>query len=171
MDKFLLADNEKCTGCGLCALACSSVKEGAFVPAKSRVHFVNFARDGRSVPNICFHCEQPACAEACPVEAIVRSHIGAVVVDNATCTGCGECAEACPYGMIELNEGEIAYKCDLCDGNPECVTVCQPKAIAYDVLDEPALKRRLLQMSKKIPEGTPVKRRLAVARSLGEITN
>jgi Fe-S-cluster-containing hydrogenase component 2 len=25
----------------------------------------------------------------------------------------------------------LAYKCDLCDGDPQCVRVCQPKAIEY----------------------------------------
>ena len=70
MQKFILSDIEKCTGCGRCTLACSAVKEEAFVPAKSRIHFVNFPRAGLSIPNVCFHCENPACAEECPVDAI-----------------------------------------------------------------------------------------------------
>jgi Fe-S-cluster-containing dehydrogenase component len=166
MDKFLLADIEKCTGCGLCALACSSVKEGAFVPTKSRIHFVNFPRDGRSVPNICFHCEVPACVEACPVDTIARNDIGAVVVDYDTCTGCAECVEACPYGMIEVNDEGTVYKCDLCNGEPECVKVCQPKAIIYSMPDEAVRKERLFQMSIKVTKGGPADRRLGIARIL-----
>ena len=25
----------------------------------------------------------------------------------------------------------LAFKCDLCDGDPECVRVCEPKALEY----------------------------------------
>lgn len=164
MQKFLLADIEKCTGCGRCTLACSGIKEGIFAPAKSRIQFVNFPREGLSVPNICFHCEKPACAEACSAETIVRNDIGAVIVDYSTCTGCAECIEACPYGMIELNQESLAYKCDLCNGDPECVKVCQPMAIIYDTLDGDSLKNRLFQMSKRITEGEPADKRIAFGR-------
>jgi Fe-S-cluster-containing hydrogenase component 2 len=164
MEKFILSNIEKCTGCGRCTLACSGLKEGAFVPTKSRIHFVNFAREGLSVPNICFHCEEPACAEACPVDAISRNNIGAVVVDNDACTGCADCVDACPYGMIWLNDEDLAYKCDLCEGDPECVMVCQPNAIVYALPDEASLEERQFQMSKKIGEGEPEDKRLAMAR-------
>jgi carbon-monoxide dehydrogenase iron sulfur subunit len=134
-----------------------------FAPAKSRIHYVNFPRDGLSVPNICFHCESPACADACPMDAISRNDIGTVVVDYAACTGCAECVEACPYGMIVLNNEGLAYKCDFCGGDPECVKVCQPMAIVYDALNEGTLKERLFQMSKKIAEGEPGNKRVAMA--------
>lgn len=163
MQKFLLAHIEKCTGCGRCTLACSSAKEGIFAPAKSRIHFVNFPREGLSVPNICFHCEKPSCAEACPVDAISRNDNGAVVVDQDTCTGCSECVDACPYGMIELNNEGLAYKCDFCGGNPECVKVCQPIAISYDGPEGYSLENRLFQMSKKVAKGEPANKRITIA--------
>lgn len=168
MQKFILSDIEKCTGCGRCALACSAIKEGVFLPEKSRIHFVNYPREGLSVPNVCFHCEEPACAEACPVEAISRNDLGAVVVDEEACTGCGECVTACPYGMIWLNEDDLAYKCDLCGGDPECVKVCQPGAIVYAVPDGASRRERLFQMAKKIPDGEPVDKRHAIGEIFRE---
>jgi Fe-S-cluster-containing dehydrogenase component len=168
MQKFILSDIEKCTGCGRCTLACSGVKTTVFEPTKSRIHFANFPREGLSVPNICFHCENPACAEACPVDAISRNDMGAVVVDEDICTGCAECVTACPYGMIWLNDEDMAYKCDFCGGDPECVKVCQPDAILYAVPDDASRKDREFQMSKKISEGEPDEKRLAIAKILKE---
>ncbi|GFP28285.1 hypothetical protein HKBW3S43_01109 [Candidatus Hakubella thermalkaliphila] len=166
MQKFLISHIEKCTGCARCLVVCSALKEGQFIPFKSRVHFVNFARDGFSVPNICFHCEEPACQEACPVEAISRDEWGAVVVDDDTCTGCDECVDACPYGMIDLNGHGLAYKCDLCSGDPECVKVCQPQAIVYAVLDEEASHNRIFLMKQQFKEGTAKQKRLSFAHAL-----
>ena len=168
MQKFILSDIEKCTGCGRCTLACSALKEGVFLPTRSRIHFVNFPRHGLSVPNICFHCEEPACAEACPVDSISRNETGAVVVDRDTCTGCGQCMEACPYGMVWLDDEDLAYKCDLCGGDPECVKVCQPNAIIYAEPDKRSLKERQLQMSKKISSGEPEEKRRAMAEIFKE---
>jgi Fe-S-cluster-containing dehydrogenase component len=102
------------------------------------------------------------------VDAISRNDIGAVVVDPDTCTGCSECVEACPYGMIWLNDDDLAYKCDSCDGDPECVKVCQPNAIVYQVSDDASRKERLHQMSKKIESGEPEAKRLAMARIFKE---
>lgn len=168
MQKFILSDIEKCTGCGRCTLACSAVKEEVFLPATSRIHFTNFPREGLSVPHICFHCEAPACAETCPVDAISRNGVNAVVVDEDTCTGCAECVEACPYGMIWLNNDGVAHKCDLCNGDPECVKVCQPNAIVYAEPKGASLKERQLQMSKEIAEGKPEDKRFAMAKIFRE---
>ncbi|MBW2058936.1 MAG: 4Fe-4S dicluster domain-containing protein [Deltaproteobacteria bacterium] len=168
MEKVILVDIEKCTGCGRCTLVCSGLKEGVFAPSKSRIHLVNFAREGLSVPNVCFHCEEPACAEACPVEAISRNGTGAVVVDRDACTGCGVCVEACPYGMIWLDDEGLACKCDLCRGDPECVKVCQPGAIAFAVPEGNSLEERIFQMSKKSGRDDPRERRLEIAEIFRE---
>ena len=46
------------------------------------------------------------CARACPFQAIRLNEASFPVVDPAACRGCGRCAEACPKGLIELVAGE-----------------------------------------------------------------
>ena len=58
-----------------------------------------------------------------------------LVVDEAACTNCGECYDVCPTGVIhEHPERQVAYKCDLCDGEPQCIAFCQnPHVLAVDL--------------------------------------
>lgn len=42
------------------------------------------------------------CAEACPFDAIVINDNGIPEVDSEKCTGCGKCVEACPRSIITL---------------------------------------------------------------------
>ena len=139
MYKMLVVNHFKCTGCRLCELMCSAVKEGEFKPASSRIRVTNDSRVGISIPHVCLQCENPWCQEACTYDAIDRNaNTGALVIDREKCVGCGECIPACPYGMIHLNDRyNIAAKCDLCDSQPRCVEACYPraiKAIEYDDL-------------------------------------
>jgi len=65
--------------------------------------------------NLCRHCDEPPCVEACPEEAIAKRQDGIVVMDYDLCTGCGSCIDACPYEAIAFDEGQgIAQKCNLC---------------------------------------------------------
>ena len=41
------------------------------------------------------------CAEACPFDAIVVEN-GVARIDTAACTGCGTCAKICPRGIISM---------------------------------------------------------------------
>ncbi len=58
-----------------------------------------------------------------------------LVVDEDLCTNCGECYDVCPYGVIhEHPDREVAFKCDLCDGEPQCIAFCQnPHVLAVDL--------------------------------------
>ena len=60
-------------------------------------------------------------------------------VSETKCTGCGACADACPFnteGMIvRLDEkAGVCVKCDLCGGAPKCAEVCPTDALTY-ILD------------------------------------
>jgi formate dehydrogenase iron-sulfur subunit len=47
----------------------------------------------------CMHCEEPACASACPVTALHKHPDGPVVYDKSRCIGCRYCMWACPWGV------------------------------------------------------------------------
>jgi len=71
-----------------------------------------------------------------PVEGYVLK------VNEDLCTGCGVCYDVCPQGVIhEHPERKVAFKCDLCDGEPQCVAFCQnPHVLAIDVRQSKAEK-------------------------------
>ena len=139
--------HKKCTGCRLCELACSAWHEGAYRPSAARL-FVEVDVPGASVRG--HTCLQTACAkceEICPHGAIARRIVKVtaagldavegevLVVDEDLCTNCGACYEVCPQGVIrEHPDRNVAFKCDLCDGQPQCVTFCQnPQVMAVEV--------------------------------------
>ena len=141
---ILLVDPEKCVGCGLCALACSLVKEGEFSLGKARIQTIWIPEIGMNVPMICEHCQKPLCAEVCPVEAISRNEeTGAMVLDPGLCIGCKMCLMACPFGAVSIDpQTRAVVKCDLCDGDPECVKHCVYGALSFVPAGEAAYARR-----------------------------
>lgn len=159
MKNILYAIPDLCTGCNRCTYVCSAVKEGKFIPLKSRIHINNFSLSGYAVPSVCFQCPKPDCLEACPKEAIYKDENDVVLVDLNKCNGCGDCVSACPYGMIEQDEDGLAYKCDYCNGDPACVRECSPVAIVYQAEDKDLRKLRNLQMKQRIESGSSEEKR------------
>jgi len=143
MEKVLQVDIEKCVGCRTCEVACSLRNAGESNPTRSRIRIIRYERAGKFhnyVPMVCQQCSDPLCMEACPVNAISRDQgTGALVVDADSCVGCKVCSMACPIGGVSIDPvTDVAYKCDLCGGDPECVKVCDPEALTYvpkDMLD------------------------------------
>jgi carbon-monoxide dehydrogenase iron sulfur subunit len=134
MNKTLVVDYERCTGCRNCEMACSVYHVQACNPAKSAVRVVKREREGVNVPIVCQQCEEAACADICPVQAISRdADTDAMVVDEDLCVGCQMCVVACPFGAVTLDKDRRqAIKCDLCGGaEPWCVRFCEPGALTY----------------------------------------
>ncbi|CCK82334.1 MULTISPECIES: 4Fe-4S dicluster domain-containing protein [Desulfobacula] len=153
-------DPKKCAGCGYCEVACAQFHEGDAgathrnrFTAKPLIKSMGISPISANAPGwtqpiamatfadfstneFCRQCDSPECLDACPENAIyVDSKTGARVVDEEKCVGCGDCIEACQFEMMHLNpETEKAYKCDLCDGDPQCVTWCPTKAITFHKL-------------------------------------
>jgi Fe-S-cluster-containing hydrogenase component 2 len=140
MEKMLVVDLMKCTGCEACIDACSSRRSGVYDEGASRVRLKKDEPRTVFVPLLCEQCSQHPCVDACPVEAIqYDSGPGIFIVDEEACTACGECAEVCPFEGIFVTS-KTALKCDLCRGEPECVTFCYPEALQWvDVRSETVL--------------------------------
>jgi Fe-S-cluster-containing hydrogenase component 2 len=133
MQKSLLIDAGKCTGCLQCEMACSYENEGIFNPSKSRIRIFTLHHEGRFVPYSCTQCSEAWCMQACPVDAIVYDmNTGAKVVREEVCVGCKVCTIACPFGTVNYNvdTGKV-IKCDLCGGDPACAKACPTAAITY----------------------------------------
>src|SRR5919206_383651 len=58
--------------------------------------------------NSCMHCDFPACAAVCPVEAITKYEEGPVVINQQVCIGCEYCIHACPWDVI--TKSDITHK-------------------------------------------------------------
>jgi anaerobic dimethyl sulfoxide reductase subunit B (iron-sulfur subunit) len=84
----------------------------------------------------CNHCDNPACAAACPKGAFTRDEArGVVKHDKTKCVGCRRCEWACPYGAVTFNSATgLVSKCDACwdqDGGPACVANCTGAALTW----------------------------------------
>lgn len=121
MDRFEINIDEKlCWGCRTCEVACKQENRAA-----KGVKLISVREDGpRQVDeraefmfqvNLCRHCDDPPCADACPEAAIVKREDGIVVLDYELCTGCQACIQECPYDAIAYDpDRSIAQKCNLC---------------------------------------------------------
>lgn len=123
---------ERCSGCRLCELVCAIKKFGVLNPKKAGVHvMILYPAPVIRMPIFCHQCQDPKCAENCPVNCITREN-GIVKIDQEECIGCEQCIISCPFGAIFTHEDSQApFKCDLCQGDPECVKACPTKALIY----------------------------------------
>ena len=65
--------------------------------------------------DVCKHCEEAGCLEACPTGSIVRTEFGGVFIQPDVCNGCGYCVTSCPFGVVERHSKDgRAFKCTFC---------------------------------------------------------
>lgn len=133
MAKILMINHEKCTGCRLCELVCSVSHEGVSNPSKSRINIIKWEAEGLYIPMSCQQCEDAPCMTICPVKAISRDQaLDYVKIDYNVCIGCRSCVAVCPFGAMGFNvKDKKVFKCDLCEGDPQCVRFCDVKAVEY----------------------------------------
>jgi formate dehydrogenase iron-sulfur subunit len=94
--------------------------------------------------DVCKHCVNAPCHEACPTGAIIRTEFDTVYVQQDICNGCGYCIVACPFGVIARDElsDHQAHKCTLCydrlkDGlTPACAQACPTQSIQFGPVNE-----------------------------------
>ena len=162
-----LTDSTLCIGCKACEVACkewNGVSDDGFdwsgysydntgaVGASTWRH-VKFVEDtpvpgfggnsGEQVSwefssDVCKHCEEAGCLEACPTGAIVRTEFGGVYVQPDVCNGCSYCVVSCPFGVVAKNEKDgRAFKCTFCYDRqqvglkPACAKACPTESIKF----------------------------------------
>ena len=97
--------------------------------------------------DVCKHCGNAGCLEACPTGAIMRTEVGSVYVQDDVCNGCGYCVVACPFGVIDRRPAPLpgaggAFKCTFCYDRqaggltPACAKACPTESIHFGPLDE-----------------------------------
>ena len=133
MQKVILVDQDKCTACRVCEMVCSVKHEGVSNPGRARISIKRRFMEGTHVPVICQQCPDAACVAACPTDALSRDEeLGLVRLDYDLCVGCEECVTACPFGGMRVDAvTDTVVKCDLCDGDPQCVRFCFPGALEF----------------------------------------
>jgi formate dehydrogenase iron-sulfur subunit len=97
--------------------------------------------------DVCKHCHNAPCLEACPTGALFRTEFDTVVVQQDICNGCGYCVPACPFGVVDLSaEDGKAHKCTLCYDRlkgglePACAKSCPTDSIVFGEIGD--LQRR-----------------------------
>ena len=158
-------DTTLCIGCKACEVAC---KEWNNLPADDigltgdsydntgalsahtwrHVSFIErTVRDDSQTPfqsgwlmmsDVCKHCHNAPCLEACPTGALFRTEFDTVVVQQDICNGCGYCVPACPFGVVDISslDGK-AHKCTLCYDRlkgglePACAKACPTDSIQF----------------------------------------
>jgi formate dehydrogenase iron-sulfur subunit len=161
MSKGMLIDTTRCIGCRGCQVACKAwngldaVKSGFSETGTYPLHLdaSTFTRvlfrdvvqaDGKVkavyVKRQCMHCNEPACASACPVGALQKTKDGPVVYADSKCIGCRYCMLACPFNVPKFQWNAVApyiRKCTFCADRqaaglaPSCVTTCPAEAITF----------------------------------------
>jgi formate dehydrogenase iron-sulfur subunit len=93
--------------------------------------------------DVCKHCTNAGCLDACPTGALIRTEYETVVLQPDVCNGCGYCVPACPFGVVDRDPVDgRAGKCTLCydrleDGlEPACAKSCPTDSIQFGPYEE-----------------------------------
>ena len=97
MNRFVIANPEKCIGCYTCEAGCVTVHEKVGLAAFPRLQVTHTAVG--TMPSQCRNCDDAPCAKVCPVNAITFED-RSVQLNESVCIGCKMCALACPFGAI-----------------------------------------------------------------------
>jgi len=171
--KGFFTDTSLCIGCKACEVACKQWNQlpadGFAITGNSydntghlgattwrHVQFIEQAKANGSrqeqrwlmMSDVCKHCANAACLEACPTGALIRTEFDTVYVQQDICNGCGFCVPACPFGVIDRApkhgqfEVATAHKCTLCydrlkdDMTPACAKSCPTASIQFGDVEE-----------------------------------
>ena len=175
----VLVDTTKCVGCRACEAACAESNTLTGLTQVADDHVFDRARttepevftvvnratpvtagEDRFAKKQCMHCLEPACATACPVKALEKTHAGPVVYHADRCLGCRYCMVACPFDVPKYeytSNTPRVRKCTFCAERqaqglePACTSVCPSGALTF------GKREALLQEAKRRVYGQPDK--------------
>ncbi len=161
-------DATLCIGCKACEVAC---KQWNQLPSDG-FHFTGHSYDNTGhlsattwrhvlfkekvgdfggrwlmLSDVCKHCQDAPCQQACPTGSLIYNDFGDVYVQPDICNGCGYCIPACPFGVLGRSAVDgHAHKCTLCFDRqsdhmePACAKACPTASIQFGPLTD--LRRR-----------------------------
>ncbi len=151
----ILVDTTRCVGCRNCEVACAEANGLPYpelldmVADKPRdtdtnhytvINLFETTKGDTWVKHSCMHCNEPACATACPVKAIEKLPEGPVIWHADRCMGCRYCMMACPFDIPKFeydSNNPIIQKCFMCwhrqekGQEPACVEACPQEALKF----------------------------------------
>jgi len=136
LPKVLRADNmNKCLGCFTCMLTCAAVNHNNHNLAKSSIKVkTRGGLQSKFAATICVACKEPACAEACPTNALVKRPGGGVRLIEEKCIACEKCVSACIVGSIHMDyDRKIPIVCKHCGA---CVRMCPHNCLSMEEVSE-----------------------------------
>ena len=193
----MVIDLERCRrDCRACLDACRTENNVAFYgDERWDVHWIRKVElrprehaapedeaQNKSVVLLCNHCDEPPCAQVCPVQATYKRDDGIVIVDHHRCIGCRYCVIACPYNARFFNFKEahgdeswpnkdfprrshgVAEACTLCAHRldrgqpPACVEACaatNARALTVGDLNDPESEAARLVASRAVKRIRP----------------
>ncbi len=178
----MFTDTSLCIGCRACQVACKQWNElpmeepewtGSY---QNHAHFtdktyrlVRFIEKPQPngelqwllMSDVCKHCAQAGCLQACPTGAIYRTEYGTVNINQDVCNGCRYCVSSCPFGVVAFNaDTGRANKCTFCNDRihnglgPACAKACPTESIQFGPLDE-LRERAQLRVTELHDAGRP----------------
>jgi len=149
----MLVDLSKCVGCWWCYAACKQVNgfpetikpdpddPPDLAPDTWSTLYVTDNNGQRHYrKQACMHCTDAACVEICPTGALSHHELGFVQYDRELCSGCGYCAEVCPFDVPRFQQKGVMAQMDKCtfciqrvtqDEQPACAAACPHDAIHF----------------------------------------
>lgn len=163
MKPAILTDLTKCAGCKACVWACKEINGNSRADGGVHLSDTTFTaveqRAGLNVRRQCMHCNEPACASACPVGALYKSSAGPVLYDEDKCIGCRYCMIACQFQIPTYEWGRQVprvQKCIMCfdkklskGQQPACTGACPTGATKFG--DREALIKEAQERIAKNP--------------------